>query len=87
MSDLISRQDSIYSLKEEFYEDAENDYEEGFNEGIRKAIWVLDTWTPSAQPEDWMERNKERILQAGMEGREVEFYIGGRLFAIREIAQ
>lgn len=42
---------------------------------------------PSAQTEDWMERNKERILQAGMEGREVEFYIGGRLFAIREIAQ
>lgn len=39
------------------------------------------------QPEDWMERNKERILQAGMEGREIEFRIGGRLFAIREKAQ
>ena len=46
---------------------------------------VLDC--PSAQPEDWMERNKERILQAGMEGREIEFRIGGRLFAIREKAQ
>ena len=42
---------------------------------------------PSAQPEDWMERNKERILRAGMEGREIEFRIGGRLFAIREKAQ
>jgi len=42
---------------------------------------------PSAQTEDWMERNKERILQAGMEGREIEFRIGGRLFAIREKAQ
>lgn len=42
---------------------------------------------PSAQPEDWMEKNKERILQAGMEGREIEFRIGGRLFAIREKAQ
>ena len=42
---------------------------------------------PSVQPEDWMERNKERILQAGMEGREIEFRIGGRLFAIREKAQ
>ena len=42
---------------------------------------------PSAEPEDWMERNKERILQAGMEGREIEFRIGGRLFAIREKAQ
>lgn len=40
-----------------------------------------------AQPEDWMERNKECILQAGMEGREIEFRIGGRLFAIREKAQ
>lgn len=38
-------------------------------------------------PEDWVERYKERILQAGMEGREVEFRIGGRLFAIREKAQ
>jgi hypothetical protein len=42
---------------------------------------------PSVQPEDWMERNKECILQAGMEGREIEFRIGGRLFAIREKAQ
>jgi len=42
---------------------------------------------PSAEPEDWMERNKERILQAGMEGREIEFRIGGRLFAIREKAK
>lgn len=42
---------------------------------------------PSVQPEDWMERNKERILQAGREGREIEFRIGGRLFAIREKAQ
>ena len=42
---------------------------------------------PSIEPEDWMERNKERILQAGMDGREIEFRIGGRLFAIREKAQ
>ena len=42
---------------------------------------------PSAQSKDWMERNKERILQAGIEGREIEFRIGGRLFAIREKAQ
>lgn len=42
---------------------------------------------PSAQPEGWLEKNKERILQAGMEGREIEFRIGGRLFAIREKAQ
>lgn len=48
---------------------------------------VIPTAIRDAQPEDWMERNKERILQAGMEGREIEFRIGGRLFAIREKAQ
>ena len=39
---------------------------------------------PSAQPEGWLEQNKAKILQAGMEGREIDFRIGGRLFAIRE---
>lgn len=47
-------------------------------EAINMAIKALE------QPEDWMEQNKDRILKAGMEGREVEFRIGGRLFAIRE---
>ena len=42
---------------------------------------------PSAQPDGWLEQNKDKILQAGMEGREIDFYIGGRLFAIREKAQ
>ena len=51
------------------------------------AVRRWNTRKPSAQPEDWMEKNKERILQAGMEGREIEFRIGGRLFAIREKAQ
>lgn len=39
------------------------------------------------KPQGLFERNKERILQAGLEGREVELRIGGRLFAIREVAQ
>ena len=49
---------------------------------------------PSIQPEaktnangDWVILNKDKILKAGMEGREVDFRIGGRLFAIREKAQ
>ena len=43
---------------------------------------------PSAQPEQqWIPVAKEQILQAGYEGREVRFHIGGRLFAIRELAQ
>lgn len=41
----------------------------------------------SAQPDGWLEQNKDKILQAGMEGREIDFRIGGRLFAIREKAQ
>ena len=49
---------------------------------------------PSVQPEakttenvDCVTLNKDKILEAGMEGREVDFRIGGRLFAIREKAQ
>ena len=61
-------------------------YNEGWCDAIGRAEIGIEE-LPSAQPEDWMERNKERILQAGMEGREIEFRIGGRLFAIREKAQ
>ena len=53
-------------------------------------IWLCEKAVmnqPSAQPKDWMEKNKDSILQAGNEGREFEFRIGGRLFAIREKAQ
>jgi hypothetical protein len=61
----------------------------------------IEKWLRSLRPVDisylenaanmkedgWLERNKDRILRAGLEGREVEFRIGGRLFAIREKAQ
>ena len=83
--DTIYRQDAIDAIEDcaEFIKD------------IHQLVTLIDADTaktkvraiPSAQPEDWMERNKERILQAGMEGREIEFQIGGRLFAIREKAQ
>lgn len=84
MDDLISRYDVrlIESDSNAYPEEWNEDYEKGFMDAINR---VLDL--PSAQPKDWMERNKERILQAGMEGREIEFRIGGRLFAIREKAQ
>lgn len=42
---------------------------------------------PAVEPDDWLEKNKDLILQAGMEGREVEFRMDGRLFAIREKPQ
>jgi len=52
-----------------------------------QALDLINT-LPSVQQEDgWLERNKDRILRAGLEGREIEFRIGGRLFAIREKAQ
>ena len=53
------------------------------------AEWLkeLKEYREKGEPKGLFERNKERILQAGMEGREVELRIGGRLFAIREVAQ
>lgn len=58
---------------------------------------MADSWIDKAydvaiqaleQPEQgWIPVTKEQILQAGYEGREVRFHIGGRLFAIRELAQ
>lgn len=80
MNDLISRQVAIDLLKK--WSDGYSYIEIETNSAI-KAFEEM----PSAQSKDWMERNKERILQAGIEGREIEFRIGGRLFAIREKAQ
>ena len=92
MSDLIDRQAATEKL--DFYmqstrSDLECELREDemdFYKACHLAKKII-TNMPSVQPEDWMERNKERILQAGMEGREIEFRIGGRLFAIREKAQ
>mgnify|MGYP007012483332 CR=1 FL=1 len=48
---------------------------------------------PSAQSEeiiphmDAISLDKQEILQAGYEGQEYDFYIGGRLFSIKEKAQ
>ena len=89
MSDLINRQAAIQHLKKRLYETALNNItEHPYYEELadnRVDVWLNEL--PPAQTEGWMERNKERILQAGMEGREIEFRIGGRLFAIREKAQ
>lgn len=92
MSDYISRQAAIDALEKEkptpfVNKDGSIDpFGAGRqNQWYRDGIAIMNL--PSAQPDDWMERNKERILQAGMEGREIEFRIGGRLFAIREKAQ
>ena len=89
MSDLIDRQNAIDAIckacqyDEDDYTDCEHREPNSTFCDYMNALRQLT----SAEPEDWMERNKERILQAGMEGREIEFRIGGRLFAIREKAQ
>ena len=53
-------------------------YKQGRFDGLEEA---------AKKPQGLFERNKDKILQAGLEGREVELRIGGRLFAIREVAQ
>jgi hypothetical protein len=70
---------SMYDLAVEALEA----YVPDMNDGNMEPVDVSKT----EQADGWMERNKDRILQAGLEGREVEFRIGGRLFAIREKAQ
>ena len=83
MSDLVERQAAIDALSEMHCKSDEDGY-----------VWIIrsDAWwrietLPSTQPDGWLEQNKDKILQAGMEGREIDFRIGGRLFAIREKAQ
>jgi hypothetical protein len=70
---------SMYDLAVEALEA----YVPDMNDGNMEPVDVSKT----EQADSWMEKNKDRILQAGLEGREVEFRIGGRLFAIREKAQ
>lgn len=84
MKDLIERQAAIDAVHKEF--DGCLVWDES-GETTANAVEEILDGVPSAKPEGWMERNEERILQAGMEGREIEFRIGGRLFAIREKAQ
>lgn len=72
MSDLISRQVAI---------DAINELHELPNAWLDLAVDTLEK-LPSAQPDI-----VEKILAAGKEGKEVRIYIGGRLFAVRELAQ
>lgn len=54
-------------------------YKQGRYDGLNEAS--------AKEPKGLFERNKKKILQAGMEGKAVELRIGGRLFRIREVAQ
>lgn len=63
-----------------FYEYDAPEWEDYEYEALLMAIEAL-------KQQKTMSKNKDRILQAGKEGREIKFWIGGRLFAIRELAQ
>lgn len=80
IDDLISKQVAIMALV------SSNDTGDITCGQMAKVLDVIKA-VPSAQPEGWLEQNKDKILQAGIEGREIDFYIDGRLFTIREKAQ
>jgi hypothetical protein len=67
---------TLNSLKD-YYNDKKEDSYVGFdsedNEALDMAINALEIF--------------EQAKEAGFRGEEVEFYIGGRKFAIRELAQ
>ena len=77
MDDLISRQAAIDAAA---LSAAEWDgmYVQDINGRIREALEKL----PSAQPE-----LEKKIKEIGYTGKEGRIYIGGRLFAVRELAQ
>ena len=59
------------------------------SEGIIKRLtpYIEKDQEAVKKPKGLFERNKDKILQAGMECREIELIIDGRLFRIREVAQ
>ena len=97
MDDLISRQAAIDAPDEEQSLGIQDILE--YMDTVLHPIISPDHWSvyselhdmismlPSAQPDGKIMLDKEAILQAGYQGREVDFRIGGRLFAIREKAQ
>ncbi len=64
-----------------------NDLNRTTVEACEGAIELLKEGVEKAIEERFVLLDKEEILQAGLKGREADFHIGGRLFAIREKAQ
>ena len=50
VNDLIDRRAAIDALKEEEYP-CESDYDEGYMAALKKSVWIMEKWLPSAQPE------------------------------------
>lgn len=89
MNDLISRQaaTTIPVMPKEHRHYQTNNLDDAYEQGWADLQECIENLPPVQQEDGWLERNKDRILRAGLEGREIEFRIGGRLFAIREKAQ
>lgn len=88
MGTLIKRQDAILAVCKTCMVMPNYYTCPGYQEG---STWCEEVTAlrqiPYAQPGGVVEQHVDEILQAGKEGREFRFYIGGRLFAIRELAQ
>jgi hypothetical protein len=83
MSDQISREAAINKFEPWLKVEG---YSEGERNMLKAVLYELHVMPP-ALPGGWLESHIDEILQAGVEGKEVEFRIRGRLFAIREKAQ
>ena len=57
-SNLIYRDVTVALLKQEEYP-CENDYDEGFMAALDKAIWIVEKYTASAQPEKRTDKRME----------------------------
>ena len=82
--DLISRQTAIDAYGDWYVEEGTA---EGFIGTVKQLLEGLPPVTQELLYSGAISLDKQKILQAGYEGREYDFYIGGRLFSIREKAQ
>ena len=64
-SNLIYRDVTVALLKDEEYP-CENDYDEGFMAALDRAIWIVEKYTASAQPEKrWIPCSERLPEKAG----------------------
>lgn len=74
MNELVRKQDAIDAINNYFGFSIEEEY--------GSAVQEVINGLPSAQPE-----LEDKIRAIGYTGKEGRIYIGGRLFAVRELAQ
>lgn len=89
MTDYISRQAAIDAINKAFKRVFTWDGTSPLGEKVLKDVPSADVQpsTPGQLIGGVLERNIDNIRQAGLEGKEFRFRIGGRLFAVRELPQ